>query len=100
MGESDGTIVRDIDVAAVSCTDDLEKITKDDEEICTEMWLLADDKVRCVSGFVSFKRKLQPPNYATIQNQCDVRLDYRKYEVTAKWAINGGLSDPLSTSFN
>jgi hypothetical protein len=55
--------------------------------------------MQCVQGFVSFRRPFLPPNYSTTQKNCDVALDYRKYEISAGWVVFGSSADPAKTSF-
>lgn len=72
-----------------ACANDLVIPTADlTTDLCTEKWTVNTSNTRCVRTKVSFTRKFITLDYATKQKSCDVPFDYRKYEITAKWAWN------------
>lgn len=40
-----------------------------------------------------------PADYDTTQKACDVKIGYRKYEVTAAWVFDTATTDPGKTDF-
>lgn len=45
---------------------DLVKISKDGDDLCTESWLLENGRIKCAAAKVSFKRKMKTDNYADV----------------------------------
>jgi hypothetical protein len=60
------------------------------DELCLEKWTIPANgatpaKVRCVRAVVKFQRPFTPATYDTTQKLCDIKLDYRRYEINAAW---------------
>lgn len=81
-------------------SNDLEMVTVLSDNVCKETWTLADNKKRCVAATINFKRKFITTDYTTIQNKCDVKLDYRRFEVFAWWKYDGQSTEPKSFNTN
>lgn len=97
--------VNDIALANPSAgTNDLTLITPKSTNVCQETWVLeavgaTGARIRCVKARLEFKRAFVTPNFTTVQKNCDVKLDYRKFEILAGWKFNGLTVDPQGATF-
>lgn len=81
---SAGTLGKDTDYTTGGTgVNDLTLVTTATEDICTEKWTLASNRVQCVHIQVKFKRPMVTANFDTVQKNIDVKFGYRKYELTA-----------------
>jgi hypothetical protein len=79
------SLVLDTALTPTAGSNDLTIVTPRSTNICKEYWVMAGGRIRCVAAELEFKRKFVTDSYSSVQNKCDVALDYRKFEFFAGW---------------